>query len=65
MPVNSLVTLKVYDLLGRVVEILVDERQNAGIHSVNFDAGNLPSGVYFYRLQAGAYRETKKLLLIK
>ncbi len=65
MPVNSFVTLRIYDLLGRVVEILVDERQNAGIHSVNFEAGDLPSGIYFYRLQAGSFVDVKKLMLIK
>lgn len=59
------VTLKVYDALGREVETLVDEGQNAGSHSVTFRATNLPSGVYFYSLQAGVYSDTKKLLLLK
>ncbi len=65
LPSGSLVVLKVFDLLGREVETLVNERQGPGAHSVNFTAHNLTSGVYFYRLEAGTYRETKKLLLIK
>ncbi|MGA9406616.1 MAG: YCF48-related protein, partial [Bacteroidota bacterium] len=65
LPANSRVVLKVYDLLGREVRTLVDEKQNAGYHNVTFQAAGLPSGVYFYRLQAGTYSETKKLLLLK
>ncbi|HUI28859.1 MAG TPA: glucoamylase family protein [Candidatus Acidoferrales bacterium] len=59
------VTLKVYDVLGREVKTLVDEHQTAGNYSVTLNAANLPSGVYFYRLQAGSYIATKKLLLLK
>ncbi len=65
LPTNELVVLKVFDVLGREVETLVNQRQTAGNHSVRFNAANLPSGVYFYRLQAGTYRDTKKLLLLK
>lgn len=65
LPTNSLVVLKVFDVLGREVQTLVDERQTAGNHSVKFSATNLPSGMYFYRLQAGTYHDTKKLLLLK
>ncbi len=62
---SSDVTLKVYDVLGREVATLVHERQTAGTHSVTFNAADLPSGVYFYSLQAGTYSNTKKLLLLK
>lgn len=65
LAVSSHVTLKVYDILGREVTTMVNERQIAGNHSVTFSAVNLPSGVYFYRLQAGSFSETKKLLLLK
>ncbi len=65
LSVFSNVTLKVYDVLGREVGTLVNERQTAGSHSVTFNAANLPSGVYFYHLQAGSYGNTKKLLLLK
>jgi len=61
----SHVTLKVYDVLGREVKTLVDERQTAGNHFVTFNAANLPSGVYFYRLEAGANIAVKKLILVK
>ncbi len=62
---NSHVTLKVYDILGRDVATLVNGQRTAGEHSVTFDASRLPSGVYFYRLQAGSYTATKKLMLLK
>jgi hypothetical protein len=65
LPGSSRVILRIYDVLGREVRTLVDEKQNAGNHSITFQAANLPSGVYFYRLQAGAYSETKKLLLLR
>jgi hypothetical protein len=65
LPISSLVTIKVYDVLGREVQTLVNERQAAGNHSVTFNASSLPSGVYFYRLQTGNYSTAKKLLLLK
>jgi dienelactone hydrolase len=65
LPANCVVVLKLFDVLGREVKTLVDERQSAGSHSVRFNAGSLPSGVYFYRLEAGTYRDTKKLVLLK
>jgi hypothetical protein len=54
----------VYDILGREVSVLVNEKREAGVHEVRFEGSNLASGVYFYRLQAGAFVETKKLLLL-
>ena len=65
LPTNEFVVLKVYDVLGREVARLVNEGQTAGSHSVQFDASNLPSGVYFYRLQAATFTETKKLTVLK
>jgi photosystem II stability/assembly factor-like uncharacterized protein len=65
LPVASTVSLKVYDALGREVATLVNERKNAGVHQVEFRATNLASGTYFYRLQAGQFVETKKMILIK
>lgn len=65
LPMNSLVTLKIYDVLGRDVQTLVNGSQRAGSYSIPFNAGSLPSGVYFYRLQAGSFTQTKKLVLMK
>ena len=66
VPKSSLVTIKVYDVLGREVATLVKENKKAGSYSVQFNAGNgFSSGVYFYRMQAGSFVQTKKLLLIK
>ncbi|MDP4197675.1 MAG: T9SS type A sorting domain-containing protein, partial [Bacteroidota bacterium] len=58
-------TLKVYDLLGREVATLLNQRISAGVHKVVFNAENLTSGVYFYRLQSGNYVETKKMMLVR
>jgi hypothetical protein len=65
LPNSSHVTLSVFNTLGEQVALLVSGQQDAGYHEVTFNAEHLPSGVYFYRLQAGSYAETKKLLLIK
>jgi len=61
MPVN----LTLYDLLGRQVQVLVDRKMQAGTHQILFDGSWLPSGLYFYRLQAGSRIATKKLTLLK
>jgi hypothetical protein len=65
IPTSEFVTLKVYDVLGREVATLVNENLSAGSYSYNFDAKNLTSGVYLYKLQAGKYSETKKMILTK
>lgn len=65
LPTATNVTLKVYDMLGREVATLVNARQEAGRYQVTFNAANLASGIYFYRLQAGNFVETKKMMLIK
>jgi hypothetical protein len=62
---SRLVTLKVFDILGREVEMLVNEKQTPGTYEVNFNASNLPSGIYFYTLRSGDFTDTKKMLLIK
>ncbi len=65
LPVNSFVTLKVYDVLGKEVATLVNGNMEAGNYNVNFNASNLSAGTYFYRLQAGDFTSSKKLILIK
>jgi hypothetical protein len=65
LPINSEVRLVIYDMLGREVQTLVNTRQAAGRYSASFNAASLVSGVYFYRLQAGTFGETKKMMLIK
>jgi hypothetical protein len=59
------VSLTVSNTLGQTVSQLVGGEQETGYHEVRFDASGLSSGVYFYRLQAGTYVETRKLLLIR
>lgn len=59
------VSLTVYDILGRKVTTLVNKAQKPGNYSVQFNAGNLPSGVYFYRLKAGDFTITKKMVLLR
>lgn len=65
LPINSNVTIKVYDLLGREAATLVDEYKSAGKYHINFNASHLSSGTYYYRLQAAEFIETKKFLLLK
>jgi len=65
IPEISFVTLKVYDVLGNEITTLVSDEKSAGYYEVEFNASSLSSGIYFYRLQAGNYAETKKMILIK
>ncbi len=65
LPVQSHVTLSLYNMLGQKVEDLVGETQQAGYHEVRFEGTGLSSGVYFYQLQAGGFVEVKKLLVLR
>lgn len=65
IPKNAHVVIKLYDVVGRELRTLVNQEQRAGYYKYTLDASRLPSGVYFYGLQAGSYSETKKLLLLK
>ncbi|MFZ4590839.1 MAG: T9SS type A sorting domain-containing protein, partial [Ignavibacteria bacterium] len=62
---QSVVTLKIFDVMGREVQTLVNESLQPGTYETTFDGSNLTSGVYFYQLTSGNYKETKKLLLLK
>jgi hypothetical protein len=65
VPKTSLVTIKVYNILGKELSTLVNEEKSAGNYSVQFFGSKLSSGIYFYRMQAGSFSQTKKLLLLK
>ncbi|MBK7160845.1 MAG: T9SS type A sorting domain-containing protein [Ignavibacteria bacterium] len=65
LPVEGNVTLKVFNTSGKEVAVLVNETRSAGYYSVNFNASNLSSGVYYYRLEAAGITETKRMILAK
>ncbi len=65
VPQNDFVNLTIYDILGKAIKTLVNEEKPAGEYEVNFDASNLSSGVYLYKLQTGSYTQVKKLMLLK
>jgi hypothetical protein len=65
LPVASTVRIVVYDILGREVSVIVNERRIAGSYAERFDASALASGVYLYRLTAGAFVQTKKMIVLK
>jgi hypothetical protein len=72
IPERTFVELRIYDILGREIEMLVNEEQEAGYYEINFNAAKLSSGIYFYRIQAlpigrqaGAFIHAKKMILIK
>jgi len=65
IPELSFLTIKVYDVVGNEITALVNEEKQIGSYEVNFDATGIPSGVYFYRLQAEDFAETKKMVLIR
>ena len=65
LPQNGLVTLKIYDILGKEVATLVNSEQQSGRYEVNFNATNLASGVYLYRIKVNDYVAVKKMLLLK
>ena len=65
LPDDSQVQIKVFDILGRQVVDLVNEAKVAGVYEINFDASSLASGIYLYRIQAGSFVDTKKMILLK
>ena len=65
LPIESDVTLSIYNLQGREVSTLIDANMDAGYHSVVWNADRYPSGMYFTRMIAGKYMKTQKLMLVK
>ncbi|PSQ88685.1 MAG: hypothetical protein BRD45_05460 [Bacteroidetes bacterium QS_8_64_10] len=65
LPQAARVTLTVYDVLGRQIATLASEKKSAGRHAATFDASDLPAGVYLYRLRAGSYVETRRMVVVR
>ena len=65
LPQNSKVNLTVYNAIGEIINVLVDEIQDEGYHEIEFDATNLPSGIYLYRLVANENIQVKKMILLR
>ncbi len=65
IPQESKVTLKIFNILGQQVKTLVNETQRQGTYTVTFNASSLPSGIYFYNIEAGNYNQVKKMILLK
>ncbi|MBS1519098.1 MAG: T9SS type A sorting domain-containing protein, partial [Bacteroidetes bacterium] len=65
LPSDGIVMLKVYDITGREVKTLVNEMKTAGYHKIQFNASDLPSGAYFYRINAGDFVSVKKFVVLK
>jgi len=61
----AITSLKIYDVLGREVKVLVNEIRQPGTYSIDFDGSMLSSGVYFYRLESGSFHSVKRMMLIK
>jgi Secretion system C-terminal sorting domain len=65
IPKESFVTIKVYNLLGKEIATLVNDKKSAGSYSVDFNTNNFASGIYFYKLLSGTYTATKKMVILK
>jgi hypothetical protein len=65
IPVREFVVIKIYNSLGEQITQLIDKEFEAGIHEVDFNSGNLPSGVYYYTISAGKFRSAKKMIIVK
>ena len=65
LPQNAQVKPELFDILGRRIKTLIDEQISAGYHTFKFEGGNLASGVYYYQLVAGDFREVRKMILLR
>jgi len=65
IPQSSPVQIKVFDVLGKEIQTLVNEEKPVGTYEITWNAENLPSGIYFYQLRAGSFIETKKMTLLR
>ena len=65
IPATEFVAVNIFDVIGNDITTLVKETKNAGVHEVNFDASNLSSGIFVYKIDAGMFHQAKKMLLLK
>jgi flagellar hook assembly protein FlgD len=65
LPKSEFVTVTIFDMLGKKVATLVNEQKEAGYYDIKFDGTNYASGMYFYKIEAGNFTDTKKMILIK
>ena len=65
LPQSGIVLLKIIDMLGREIKTLVEEYQNAGVHEISFNASDIASGVYFYKVASGNFSLVKKMVLLR
>ena len=65
LPKESFVTLKIFNILGVEIATLVNEQRQAGIHKISFNASELSSGLYIYKISAGKFEQTRKMMLLK
>jgi hypothetical protein len=65
IPKESVVTIKVFDILGNEVRTLISEKQEQGNYEIDFEGGDLASGIYLYKMQAGTFSQVKKMLILK
>jgi hypothetical protein len=64
-PKEGKVSIIIYDLVGKEIKTIVDEVMSSGMHHIEFSAGLLPSGIYFYKITVGNYFQTRKMMLLK
>ena len=65
LPKNDFISIKIYDVSGKLGKTLIDEQKSAGYYSVNFDASLLSSGLYFYSISSPSFTESKKMIVVK
>ncbi|MBK8552145.1 MAG: T9SS type A sorting domain-containing protein [Ignavibacteria bacterium] len=65
LPKSEIVKIKIYDVAGKEILLLVNEAKDAGGYEIQFDGSNLASGIYFYKIEAGSFISTKRMVLIK
>jgi hypothetical protein len=65
LPTDDFVKITIFNSMGKKIKILINQKQNAGYHTISWDAENLPSGIYMYRMESSTFSKVKKCLLVK